>query len=85
MKPMSSDKTVRDGFLATVEQQINSGDPPEVKATYDRLIGQGLSAPEATQMIAIVLRNEMKQMIAESRSFDNARFSTLLGKLPTLP
>ena len=85
MRPMSSDKTVRDGFLATVEQQINSGDPPEVKATYDRLIGEGLSAPEATQMIAIVLRNEMKQMIAESRSFDNTRFSTLLNKLPTLP
>ena len=70
---MSSDKTVRDGFLATVEQQVNSGDPPEVRATYDRLIAQGLSAPEATQMIA------------ESRSFDNARFSQLLGKLPTLP
>ena len=82
---MSSDKTVRDGFLATVEQQINSGEPPEVKATYDRLLGAGLSAPEATQMIAIVLRNEMKQMIAESRSFDNARFSQLLNKLPTLP
>jgi hypothetical protein len=82
---MSSDKTVRDGFLATVEQQINSGEPPEVKATYDRLIAEGLSAPEATQMIAIVLRNEMKQMIAESRSFDNARFSQLLDKLPDLP
>lgn len=85
MTHMSSDKTVRDGFLATVEQQINSGDPPEVKATYDRLIAGGLSAPEATQMIAIVLRNEMKQMIAESRSFDNGRFSRLLDKLPALP
>jgi len=82
---MSSDKTVRDGFLATVEQQINSGDPPEVKATYDRLTGQGLSAPEATQMIAIVLRNEMKQMITESRSFDDVRFEGLLNQLPALP
>jgi uncharacterized protein YoaH (UPF0181 family) len=80
-----NDKTVRDGFLATVEQQIASGDPPEVRATRDRLLAEGLSQGEALQMIALVLRNEMKQMIAESRSFDNARFSTLLANLPTLP
>ena len=82
---MSNERTVRDGFLNTVQEQIASGDPPVVRTTRDRLVGQGLSENEAAQMIAIVLRNEMKQMIAESRSFDNARFSTLLGKLPTLP
>ena len=82
---MSNDKTVRDGFLANVEQQIASGDPPVVRATRDRLCAEGLSQGEAAQMIAIVLRNEMKQMISESRSFDNARFTELLGKLPSLP
>ena len=39
----------------------------------------------AAQMIAIVLRNEMKQMISESRSFDDVRFAGLLQALPTLP
>lgn len=82
---MSNDRTVRDGFLATVEQQIASGDPPEVRATRDRLCATGLSQGEAAQMIAIVLRREMKQMISESRSFDNARFSEMLDQLPTLP
>ena len=82
---MSNDRTVRDGFLATVEQQIASGDPPEVRATRDRLCATGLSPGEAAQMIAIVLRNEMKQMISESRSFDNARFAQMLDKLPALP
>jgi hypothetical protein len=82
---MSNERTVRDGFLATVEQQIASGDPPEVRATRDRLCAAGLSQGEAAQMIAIVLRREMKQMISESRSFDNARFSEMLDKLPTLP
>ena len=51
----------------------------------DRLVSQGLSEGEAAQMIAIVLRNEMKQMISESRSFDDTRFAALLQKLPTLP
>ena len=82
---MSNERTVRDGFLNTVQEQIASGDPPVVRETRDRLVGQGLSEGEAAQMIAIVLRNEMKQMISESRSFDNARFSELLNKLPTLP
>ena len=82
---MSIEKTVRDGFLNTVEQQIASGDPPVVRATRDRLCAEGLSQAEAAQMIAIVLRNEMKQMIAESRSFDDVRFEGLLNQLPNLP
>lgn len=82
---MSTEKTVRDGFLNTVQEQIATGEPPVVRATRDRLVSQGLSEPEAAQMIAIVLRNEMKQMISESRSFDEVRFAGLLQQLPTLP
>jgi len=82
---MSTEKTVRDGFLNTVHEQIASGEPPEVRATRDRLCATGLSEGEAAQMIAIVLRNEMKQMITESRSFDNVRFEGLLNQLPALP
>ena len=82
---MSNDRTVRDGFLNTVQQQIASGDPPVVRETRDRLVSNGLSENEAAQMIAIVLRNEMKQMISESRSFDDVRFAGLLQQLPTLP
>ena len=82
---MSNERTVRDGFLNTVQEQIASGDPPVVRDTRDRLVGQGLSESEAAQMIAIVLRNEMKQMIAQSRSFDDVRFAGLLHQLPALP
>jgi hypothetical protein len=82
---MSNDRTVRDGFLNTVQEQIASGEPPVVRATRDRLLSEGLSENEAAQMIAIVLRNEMKQMISESRSFNDARFADLLAQLPALP
>jgi len=85
MSEMSFDDTVRDGFLTTVVEQIASGNPPEVKATRDRLCAQGLSESEAMQMIALVLRHEMMRMISESRSFDDARFSDLLNKLPEVP
>ena len=59
--------------------------PSCTSITRDRLVAQGLSENEAAQMIAIVLRNEMKQMIAESRSFDDVRFEGMLNQLPTLP
>ena len=41
---MSTDKTVRDAFLDTVLNQIETGDPPETKATYERLIAEGIRA-----------------------------------------
>ena len=33
-----SDKTVRDAMLDTVLNQIETGDPPEAKSTYERLM-----------------------------------------------
>ena len=82
---MSQEKTVRDGFLNTIHEQIAAGEPPIVRATRDRLCATGLSEAEAAQMMALVLRNEMKQMITESRSFDDVRFEGLLHQLPALP
>jgi hypothetical protein len=78
----SDDKTVRDGFLSTVVHQISTNDPPETKATYERLQSEGLSEGQALQLIGIVLKKEMKQMISESRGFDNERFIALMQKLP---
>ena len=81
---MSDDKTVRDGFLSTVVTQIATNDPPEAKATYDRLQAQGLSETQALQLIGLALKKEMKQMIAESRGFDNDRYVALMNKLPDI-
>ena len=37
------DKTVRDAFLDTVMNQLETGDPPETKVTYDRLLLGGVA------------------------------------------
>jgi hypothetical protein len=78
----SEDKTVRDGFLSTVVHQISTNDPPETKVTYDRLQAEGLSEGQALQLIGLVLKKEMKDMITESRGFDNERYIALMKKLP---
>ena len=80
---MSNDKTVRDAFLDTVLNQIETGDPPETKHTYDRLIAAGQSKSQALQHIAAALRVEMNRMMAESTPFDNTRYAALLEQIPS--
>ena len=79
---MSEERTVKDGFLDTVLKQIDTGNPPEAKATYDRLMKEGLSETETLHLITAVLRSEMNKMIQQSKSFDDHAYVELLKKLP---
>ena len=76
-----SDKTVRDAVLDTVLNQIDTGDPPEARATYDRLIDGGASNSQALQLMAAALRVEMTRMLTDSSPFDNARYGAALAKI----
>ena len=78
-----NDKTVVDAVLDTVLSQINSGDPPEAKATYERLVEGGASKAHALQLMAVELRKEMSRMLSEATPFDNARYAALLADIPT--
>jgi uncharacterized protein YoaH (UPF0181 family) len=78
------DKTVKDAFMEVVVNQLETGDPPETKATLERLLASGHSQGEAMQLIAAIARNEMQAMMAAGRAFDNARYAKLLAKLPQL-
>ena len=79
---MDNDKTVRNVFLETVLTQVESGEPPEAKATLDRLMAGGQSRGQALHHIAAALRQEMDRMLSESTPFDDARYATLLAKIP---
>jgi hypothetical protein len=79
-----NDKTVKDAFMEVVVNQLETGDPPETKATLERLVAAGNTQGEAMQLIAAVARNEMQAMMAASRPFDNARYASLLAKLPQI-
>jgi len=75
------DKTVRDAFLDTVMNQLETGDPPETKTTYDRLIAEGHPRNHALQLIAAALRVEMNRMMSAATPFDNERYAELLAKI----
>ena len=76
-----SDKTVRDAVLDTVLNQIDTGDPPEARETYDRLIDGGASNSQALQLMGAVLRVEMTRMLTDATPFDNTRYAAGLAKL----
>jgi hypothetical protein len=78
------DRTVKDAFMEIVVNQLAMGDPPETKATLDRLVAAGHTNNEAMQLMAAVARNEMQAMLAGGRQFDNVRYASLLAKLPEL-
>ena len=81
---MSDDKTVRDGFLSSIVTQISSGDPPQAKETYDRLLAEGQTDSQAIQLMGLALKKEMRDMISQSRGFDNDRYVALLKRLPEI-
>jgi hypothetical protein len=78
---MSSDKTVRDAYLETVLTQLESGNPPETKVTYERLLAEGHPRNHALQLIAAALRAETNRMLSEATPFDNDRYAALLAKI----
>ena len=78
-----NDKTVRDVMIDTVLNQIDTNDPPEARATYDRLIDGGRSNSQALQLMAACLRVEMDRMLKEALPFDNAKYAALLAKIPS--
>jgi hypothetical protein len=75
------DKTVRDVFLDTVLNQIETGDPPETRQTLERLMAEGYSRPHALQAIAAALRVEMNRTMSEATPFDNDKYAALLAKI----
>lgn len=75
------DKTVVDAFLDTVLNQIETGDPPETKATFERLMAEGHPRMHALQLIAAALRVEMNRMMSEATPFDNDKYAGLLAKI----
>ena len=81
---MADEKTLKDAFLDSVLRQIDTGEPPEARLAYDRLIDEGHSNNETLQLMAAVLKIETNRMLAEATPFDTARYTTLLKKLPEI-
>lgn len=74
----------REKLLGTVERQLAEGTPKEVGGTLIRLCFLGYSRGEALRLIAIALTIDMREMMVQSRAYDEARYIAKLHALPEL-
>lgn len=72
-------------ILGVVSNQLQMNDPPETKATLDRLVSEGYSKQDAKELIAAVVSAHIYEMLKEEHRFDNSKYVKDLDRLPKLP
>jgi hypothetical protein len=66
---------------AIVENQVASGDPPEVAATLVRLVEEGLERHDAIHAVGSVEIGEIQEMLEDERIYDRVAMVARLDRL----
>ena len=82
---MKTNTMMRELILEVVENQLNSGDPPETGVTYKRLLSSGMPESEVRRLIACVVASEIFDIQKSQQPFGHDRFAKALSRLPELP
>jgi hypothetical protein len=82
--PSGNTDRAREALIATIEKQIVEGTPKEVGGTLIRLCFLGYNRGEALRLIAVALTLDMREMMLQSRAYDEARYIAKLNALPQL-
>lgn len=72
-------------LIEAIENQIESGNPPAAKATFNKLTLVGTARDEILELMAHVLAYEIDAMLDEDRPFDTQWYEAALRALPELP
>lgn len=74
-----------EALIETVENQIRDNNPPEVRATLDRLMAMGESRENAMRYIGSVFSVEIYEVLKHQAPYDEKRHVANLRNLPELP
>ncbi len=80
-----SNPSLKAAVLEMVKAQLRLGDPPEARATLERLKGEGWSEEDAKNHIGRALLSEMYYVTKESKPFNRERYLRNLARLPDDP
>jgi hypothetical protein len=69
-------------ILEVVENQVANNDPPETRATFQRLVGLGYSEMDAKKLIGCCVACEIYSVMRPGGGFDRERFVAALEQLP---
>ena len=82
---MKTSKALNSAVMEVVTNQLRSGEPPQTRQTYDRLIASGISEQEVRRLLACVVINEIFEVMNSGRPYDAARYVATLERLPQMP
>jgi hypothetical protein len=72
-------------IMEVLDNQLNELDPPEVKATFDRLLSEGFSEEEVRRLLGAALVSEVFDMWKNKQPYDGDRYIAALNRLPKMP
>ena len=75
---------LKQAILEVVDNQIRDLNPPQTKATYERLRKEGYSDAEARRLIGCVVSSEIFDVLKQQQPFNLDRFIRGLNRLPLL-
>ncbi len=78
---MKPNLRLKSTVLRIVENQIRNNNPPETKETLQRLMKIGDSRQEAIRKIAVVMVEEMYDVMKNREAFNQERFVNKLREL----
>ena len=82
---MEINENLRKHIFEIIKNQIKNNDPPETKATYDRLRNEGYDDFQARQLIGQCLAVELYNVMKFKKPYDNERYVKNLLALPKEP
>ena len=82
---MESNEIMREQIFEIVDNQLRDNNPPETKATYNRLKKQGFDDLQTRQMIAQCIAVELFEVLKFKKPFDHKRYIKNLNGLPKEP
>lgn len=82
---MEINETLMEQIFEIINTQIQKNDPPETKATFDRLLKQGYDDFHTRQLIGQCLAVELFGVLKHGKPYDNERYVRNLTALPKEP
>jgi hypothetical protein len=72
---------LRAAIFEIVDTQLREGRPPETRQTLDRLVAAGHTPEGARELIALVVVNEIFEVMQRGEPYDQVRFIAGLRQL----
>lgn len=82
---MEVNEKLKEQIFEIIKNQLRDNNPPETKATYDRLRKQGFDDFKTGQMIGQCIAVELFDVFKFAKPFNNERYVRNLIELPEEP